>query len=58
MTGYQALFPDVTSGSRAFLVSGGVTDAPEPCEEQAVEAVERILRSMKPNPEIGPPPAD
>jgi len=58
MTGYQALFPDVTSGSRAFLVSGGVTDAPEPCGEQAVEAVERILRSMKPNPKIGPPPVN
>lgn len=57
MVGFQALFPDVTSDSKAWLVSGGVTNAPKECRDEAIDAVERIIRSFKPNPDIGPPPS-
>lgn len=57
MVSFQALFPDVTSDSKAWLVSGGITNAPDECEEQAIAAVERVMRSFQPNPEIGSPPA-
>lgn len=56
IVGYQALFPAPDSETSAWLVSGGVTRAPDGCEEESVAAVERILRSMTPNQEIGEPP--
>lgn len=56
MIGFQALFPDVSSESKAWMVSGGVSDAPDGCEDAAVAAVERVIRSFKPNPAIGAPP--
>lgn len=57
MVGFQALFPDVTSKTNAWMVSGGVVDVPKGCEEAGVAAVERIIRSFAPNRDIGPPPA-
>jgi len=58
MVGFQALFPDVTTDSKAWLVSGGVVDAPDECADEAVAAVERIIRSFAPNPDIGTPPEE
>ena len=58
MVGYQALFPDVTSEGKAWMVSGGVTEAPDGCEDKAFAAVERVIRSFQPNADIGPPPAE
>lgn len=58
MTAFQALFPDVRSDSGAWLVSGGVVSASDGCEEQAVEMVERIMSSFRPNPDIGPAPSE
>jgi hypothetical protein len=46
----------VTSGKKAWMVSGGVTEAPKECRDKAVEAVERIIRSFEPNTDIGAPP--
>lgn len=56
MIAYQALFPDSASETSAWLVSGGLPQVPDGCEEAAFAAFERLLHSLEPNPEIGAPP--
>ncbi len=48
LAGYQAIVP---SGEEnvGWVVTGGVTDAPDGCEERALEVVEDILGSLRVN---------
>jgi hypothetical protein len=53
MVGFNALFPDFSSESGAFMVIGGVTSAPKPCRDQAADMVERMIASFERNERVG-----
>ena len=57
MISFQALFPDFDVADGGHLILGGVTSAPKPCRDQAAETVERILKSLERNPDVGEAPA-
>ena len=54
MVGFQVLLPDPASEG-AFLVSGGITSAPDECRDRAAEVVEQMLASLRPNAEFAAP---
>lgn len=49
MVSYQALFPVPDQAGSAWLITAGITRAPDECSEAAQQAVERMLRSLTPN---------
>jgi hypothetical protein len=49
MVGFNALFPDFSSESGAYMVIGGITSAPKPCRDQAADMVERMIASFERN---------
>lgn len=58
MVGYQALFPSAEEADVSWLVIAGITSAPKECRDEAVETVERILKSFERNPQVVPASPD
>jgi hypothetical protein len=49
MVGFIGYFPALEDPDSAYMIMGGVTDAPKPCRERAAEITQKMLMSFERN---------